>query len=126
MGPPRPAPYSARLLRVLGRAAGDLGLELPTGLYAAVTGPCYETPAEIRALRACGAAAVGMSTTREAEAAVAAGLECAALSCVTNRAAGLSGRPLGHEEVLAVAASVAGRLTDLLERFLTLLPGDRA
>ena len=83
-----------------------------------MTGPCYETPAEIRPYRAWGHDAVGMSTTREIEAAHAAGLECAAISLITNRAAGLSAAPLHHEEVLATAAATAQRLGELLEHFL--------
>jgi purine-nucleoside phosphorylase len=105
---------------VLRRAAQAVGLPWCEGVYAAVTGPCYETPAEIRALRACGADAVGMSTAREVQAATAAGLECAALSCITNRAAGLSATPLNHEEVLAVAAAQRDRLGQWVEVFLRL------
>src|SRR5437763_539158 len=78
----------------------------------------YETPAEIRALKHWGADAVGMSTAREIQAGYDAGMECAALSCITNRAAGLSGGPLDHQEVLATAAAQTGRLADLLEAFL--------
>jgi purine-nucleoside phosphorylase len=118
LGPPRPAPYSSRLLGLLGAAAGAAGVGLRPGVYAAVTGPCYETPAEVRALRAWGADAVGMSTAREVQAGCDAGLECAAVSCITNRAAGLSGGPLTHEEVLATAAAQSDRLADLLEEFL--------
>jgi purine-nucleoside phosphorylase len=106
------------LLDLLGSAAGALGFELPRGVYAAVSGPCYETPAEIRALKAWGADAVGMSTAREIQAAADAGLECAAVSCITNRAAGLSAAPLSHAEVLATAAAATARLTDLVEAFL--------
>ena len=121
LGGDRPSPYSARLLELLGRAAASLGFELPQGVYASVPGPCYETPAEIRALKAWGADAVGMSTAREIQAAAEAGLECAAVSCITNRAAGLSAATLNHAEVLAAAAAAAGRVADLVERFLTLL-----
>ncbi len=116
--PPPPSPYSPRLLRLLGEAAGAAGVALPAGTYAMATGPCYETPAEIRALRACGADAVGMSTVPEVLAAAEAGMECAAVSLITNRAAGLGGGPLNHEEVLAAAARQAERLAGLLEEFL--------
>jgi purine-nucleoside phosphorylase len=118
LGPARPSPYSAPLRTALVRAAAAAGIELSEGIYAAVTGPSYETPAEIRALRACGADAVGMSTAREVQAGTEAGLECAAISCITNRAAGLSAEPLHHEEVLAMAAAQSDRLAQLLERFL--------
>jgi purine-nucleoside phosphorylase len=123
LGPARPSPYSARLLECLHRGAAQAGVVLHQGVYAAVTGPCYETPAEIRALRAWGADAVGMSTAREIGAGHDAGLECAAVSCITNRAAGLSGQPLNHEEVLAMAATQAEQIAELLERFLTGLTG---
>jgi purine-nucleoside phosphorylase len=118
LGPSRPSPYSLRLLGLLDEAAVASGAALRRGVYAMVTGPCYETPAEIRALRAWGADTVGMSTACEAQAGCDAGLECAAVSCITNRAAGLSAGPLGHEEVLTRAAAQSERLGDLLEEFL--------
>jgi purine-nucleoside phosphorylase len=121
LGPQRPSPYSPRLLRVLQQAAQVKGMTLHQGTYASVTGPCYETPAEIRALRAWGADAVGMSTAREIQAGRDAGLECGAISCITNRAAGLTGAPLNHEEVLAMAATQRDRLAALLEGVLGLL-----
>ena len=106
------APYSARLIARLQSLSAPRSL--PTGTYAALTGPCYETPAEIRALRQMGADAVGMSTAREAEAAHALGMEVAALSCITNKAAGLGYGPLDHTEVLQTAAAPADRLADLI------------
>jgi purine-nucleoside phosphorylase len=115
------SPYSPRLLQLFQQAAREAGMLLHQGVYAAVTGPNYETPAEIRALRTWGADAVGMSTTREVQAGYDAGLECAALSCITNRAAGLSTGPINHEEVLTTAAAQSERLADLLERVLRLL-----
>jgi purine-nucleoside phosphorylase len=118
LGPASSSPYSPRLLKALIEASAARGTVLATGIYAALTGPCYETPAEIRALRSWGADAVGMSTAREIEAGAAAGLECAALSCITNRAAGLSAEPLRHEEVLAIAARLSQRVGDVLEEFL--------
>lgn len=120
VGPARPSPYSSRLRALLHQAAGAVGLELLEGRYAAVTGPTYETPAEVRALRRCGADAVGMSTAREVEVAASLSLECAGLSCITNRAAGQGGA-LSHAEVLATAGHQAGRLADLLERFWQLV-----
>ncbi len=118
--PARPSPYAARLRGVLARAAANTGVPLPEGVYGAVTGPCYETPAEIRALRVCGADVVGMSTAREAEAGAEAGLECAAVSCVTNHAAGLGPRTLHHEDVLTTAAACAEKLAALAAAFLRL------
>jgi purine-nucleoside phosphorylase len=96
---------------------------LPAGIYAALTGPCYETPAEIRALRAIGADAVGMSTAVEAETAAALGLTVAGISCITNKAAGLSDGPLSHHEVETTAkkavAKLAEMLTNMIARFAT-------
>lgn len=103
-------PYSAALLARLA--------DLPVGVYAGVTGPCYETPAEIRALAACGADAVGMSTVLEAEAAAARGMHVVGLSCVTNAAAGLTDTPLDHRDVLARAAGATTRLADVLTRLV--------
>jgi purine-nucleoside phosphorylase len=120
-GGPRPSPYAPRLLELLAQAARGLGMELHQGVYAALTGPCYETPAEIRALKIWGADAVGMSTAREIQSGCDAGMECAALSCITNRAAGLSAGPLDHKEVLTTAAAQSERLAELLEGFLRLL-----
>jgi purine-nucleoside phosphorylase len=121
LGPARPSPYSSRLLQVLTDAGRALGIELMQGIYASLTGPCYETPAEIKALKACGADAVGMSTAREVERAVELGMECAALSCITNKAAGLSAEPLDHQEVLAIAATQMERIAQLIEGFLRLV-----
>ncbi|HVK09624.1 MAG TPA: purine-nucleoside phosphorylase, partial [Gemmataceae bacterium] len=86
---------------------------LLAGVYAAVTGPCYETPAEIRAFRAMGADAVGMSTAFEAMTAAALGLEVAAISCITNKAAGLTAGTLDHAEVLANASRPAERISEI-------------
>jgi purine-nucleoside phosphorylase len=114
----RNPPYSPRLIDLLQEAEKERGRQLMSGVYAAVTGPCYETPAEIRALKTMGADAAGMSTAAEAQAAAALGLEVAALSCVTNKAAGLAGGVLDHREVLANAARHAERISELLETIL--------
>jgi purine-nucleoside phosphorylase len=121
LGPQRPSPYSASLRQTLIQAGQDLGLVIPEGIYASVTGPSYETPAEIRALQIWGADAVGMSTAREVQTAFDLGLECAGLSCITNQAAGLSGQPLSHEEVLTTARMQSQRLARLVERFVQLV-----
>jgi purine-nucleoside phosphorylase len=118
---PQPSPYSPRLLHLLRQASKTSGVPLSEGIYAAVTGPSYETPAEIRALKVCGADAVGMSTTRESLCGHALGLEVAAVSCVTNRAAGLSCGPITHDEVLTTAAQRGEQLADMIETFLRLL-----
>jgi purine-nucleoside phosphorylase len=110
------SPYSRRLIESL--QAAEPGHELLAGVYAAVTGPCYETPAEIRALRAIGADAVGMSTAFEAITAAELGMEVVAISCITNRAAGLTCGTLDHTEVLANAGRPAERISRLLEAIL--------
>lgn len=108
------APYSPRLIGVMTGFEAVAGRVLRSGTYAALTGPSYETPAEIRALKALGADVVGMSTAREAEAAAALGLEAAAVSCVTNHAAGIGREPLDHAEVVRNARLAADRLAALL------------
>jgi purine-nucleoside phosphorylase len=110
------SPYSRELLDRVVRAGKAMGMTLTPGVYGAVTGPSYETPAEIRALRIAGADAVGMSTSREVQAGQARGVECAAVSLITNRAAGLSKTRLSHEEVIAAGKAAANRLADLIER----------
>jgi purine-nucleoside phosphorylase len=92
---PNERPYTSQLLQRLS--------DLPQGTYAAVPGPCYETPAEVRALSRCQAHAVGMSTAWEAEAAHHLGLEVAALSCITNYATGIQGSTPAHQEVMEVS-----------------------
>jgi purine-nucleoside phosphorylase len=110
--------YSPRL-RQLAREA-DPGLA--EGVYAGLPGPHYETPAEIRMLRTLGADLVGMSTVHEAIAARAAGAEVLGVSLVTNLAAGLSGQPLSHAEVLAAGAASANRMGALLASVIQRLP----
>lgn len=98
-------------LRLAGRSARR-------GVYAAMPGPSFETPAEIRMLRGLGAHAVGMSTVHEVIAAVHAGVKVVGISCLTNWAAGLARQPLNHEEVLEVTARVEDRLGRVLEGLL--------
>ena len=102
--------YSPRLRAV----AAEIDPTLEEGVYAQLPGPHFETPAEIRMLRTLGADLVGMSTVLEAIAARAAGLEVFGLSLVTNLAAGMTGAPLDHAEVLAEGRTAAGRLGRLL------------
>lgn len=106
--------YSPRLRRALSDAAARAGLILPEGVYAAVMGPQYETPAEIRMLSAMGADAVGMSTIPEAIAARALGMEVCGLSFISNLAAGLDTTPLDHAEVLAAGESASKDFQALL------------
>ena len=107
--------YSARLRRMTDEAARAIDLPLAHGVYAALLGPSYETPAEIRYLRTIGADAVGMSTVPEAIAARHMGIEVLGLSCITNMAAGVLPQPLDHAEVMETARRVRGQFIALLE-----------
>jgi purine-nucleoside phosphorylase len=107
--------YSARLRRMADEAARAIDLRLAHGVYAALLGPSYETPAEIRYLRTIGADAVGMSTVPEAIAARHMGIEVLGLSCITNMAAGVLPQPLDHAEVMETARRVRGQFIALLE-----------
>lgn len=110
--------YDRDLGRRIHLAAHKAGIALAEGVYAFTAGPTYETPAEIRSYAAMGADAVGMSTVPEAMVANAAGLRVAALSCITNMAAGISGPHLSHDEVLVVTRRVAPLMGRLLDAFL--------
>ena len=107
--------YSRRLRRLADEAAAARHVPLAHGIYAACLGPSYETPAEIRYLRAIGADAVGMSTVPEAIAARHMGVEVLGISCITNMAAGVLPQPLDHAGVLETARRVRGAFTSLLE-----------
>ncbi len=109
--------YDADYRRQLDEAGKRAGVPLEHGVYLAVTGPSYETPAEIGAFRGMGADAVGMSTVPEAILARAAGLKVAGISCITNAAAGF-GQTLSHEDVLAGAKAAIPGLTRLLKEFV--------
>jgi homotetrameric cytidine deaminase len=106
--------YSARLRDLLAAAAGRIGVPLARGVYLATLGPVFETPAEIRAYRLLGADLVGMSTVAEAISARHVGLEVAAISVVTNLAAGLADAPLSHDETLEHSTAAADRVGRLL------------
>jgi purine-nucleoside phosphorylase len=107
--------YSKRLRAIADETAAAQGLALAHGVYVALLGPSYETPAEIRYLRTIGADAVGMSTAAEAIAARHMGLEVLGISCITNMAAGVLPQPLNHNEVMETARRVRGEFTALLE-----------
>lgn len=104
--------------------ARRLRLPIYEGVYAAVLGPSYETPAEIRYLRTIGADLVGMSTVSEVIAAAHIGMRVLAISCVTNMAAGITGEPISHEEVLATGERVRGDFVKLLRAVLPKIAGD--
>jgi len=113
--------WSPRLRGLLHEAAAAEDVPLEEGVYAGLMGPNYETPAEVRMLRALGADAVGMSTVLEAIAARWAGLELAGVSLVTNPGAGVTGLPLSHEEVLVAANEAGPRFERLVRRWISLV-----
>jgi purine-nucleoside phosphorylase len=106
--------YDATLGATLDAAAARAGVQLERGVYAGLPGPSYETPAEIRMLDFLGADAVGMSTVAEAAVGCAVGLRVAAISCITNQAAGISPHALSHAEVVDVGKQSAERFSRLL------------
>jgi len=112
--------YDAALQGFARQAASASGVTLREGIYAAMLGPSYETPAEIRMLRTLGADAVGMSTVPEVIALRQRGVKVGAISCITNLAAGLSKQPLDHSEVEATARRSRQAFTDVLTRWVTL------
>jgi purine-nucleoside phosphorylase len=110
--------YSRAYRETAKQAARELGIKLNEGVYAAVPGPSYETPAEIRYLRTIGADVVGMSTVPEVIAANHMGIRCVGISCVTNMAAGILPKKISHEEVLETGAAVRDTLVKLLKALL--------
>jgi purine-nucleoside phosphorylase len=113
--------YDQELRRLLDNAALNTGLDLMHGVYAATSGPAYETPAESALLRSSGADVVGMSTVPEAILAHAAGIRVAGLSCVTNYAATAECDSLSHKTIVTTAANSLPNMKSLLETFLNLL-----
>jgi purine-nucleoside phosphorylase len=110
--------YDPQLRAALHTAAGELEVRLFDGVYLAVSGPNFETPAEIRAFRAMGADAVGMSTVHETIVARHCGLRVAAVSAITNLGEGMEDEPLSHEHTLRDAARAAADLAPLITRFV--------
>jgi len=113
--------YSPRLRRIADEVASATGLSVAHGVYAAVAGPSYETPAEIRYLRTIGADAVGMSTIPEAIVARQMSLDVLGLSCITNMAAGVHSTPLSHDDVLETMRAMQATCATLLEEILARL-----
>jgi purine-nucleoside phosphorylase len=113
--------YSKRLRAIAAEAAQTQGLPIEHGVYIAVTGPSYETPAEIRAFRALGADAVGMSTVPEAIIARHMGIEVLGISCISNMAAGILPQPLTEEEVIETTGRVRHQFIGLLEGIIARL-----
>jgi purine-nucleoside phosphorylase len=115
--------YSKPLRSLAQAAADEEGFKLAEGVYLAVSGPSFETPAEIRAFRSMGATLVGMSTVPETIVARHMGIEVLGISCVTNLAAGLGATPLSHEEVFEAGRKVEHRLARLFERLIPRIAG---
>ena len=110
--------YNRRLAELLHASANRLSLRAMDGVYAYAPGPCYETPAEINAYKTWGADVVGMSTVPEAVFANACGMKVAGLSLVANLAAGISRRPLDHEEVIRASNAAKASMSALLDDFI--------
>lgn len=108
--------YSPELQNIAIEEAKAMGLEMRRGIYAGLTGPSYETPAEIHMVRALGADTVGMSTVPEAIVAQHMGMNLLGISCITNLAAGVSDRPIDHSQVMAIGERVRADFTELLRR----------
>ena len=116
--PDMSAIYSPELQELVVEEAKAINVEVRRGIYGALSGPSYETPAEIHLLRTLGADAVGMSTVPEAIVARHMGLEVLGISCITNMAAGISDEPINHEEVRATGDRVRATFTELLQRVI--------
>jgi len=118
--------YSRVYRKRAAEAAKKIGIELREGIYAALAGPSYETPGEIRFLRTIGADLVGMSTVPETIVARQMGIKVLAISCVTNMAAGVLDKPLNHEEVLETGRRVSGQFKALLRQVIPAIARDLA
>ena len=116
--PDMSAVYSPELQELVVEEAKAINVEVRRGIYGALSGPSYETPAEIHLLRNLGADAVGMSTVPEAIVARHMGIEVLGISCITNMAAGISDEPINHEEVMATGDRVRATFTELLQRVI--------
>jgi purine-nucleoside phosphorylase len=110
--------YAQRLQDIVIDEANALGLEVRRGIYAALSGPSYETPAEIHMVRTLGADVVGMSTVPEAIVARHMDMQVVGISCITNLAAGVSDQPIDHSQVMAIGERVRGSFTALLKRVI--------
>ena len=113
--------YDKELREIIRQAARNTGISLQQGVYVQLTGPAYETPAEIRMCRIWGADAVGMSTACEAVAARHMGLKVCGISCITNLASGMSGKPLDHKEIQETADRVAEEFKRLVTETIRLI-----
>jgi purine-nucleoside phosphorylase len=116
--PDMSAPYDPALRALMREVAASVKVPLQEGVYCGLLGPTYETPAEVRMLERLGADAVGMSTVPEVIMARAIGMRAVAVSCITNKAAGLSHEKLNHQEVMDAGKAVAGRFESLVIEFV--------
>ncbi|SDH37386.1 purine-nucleoside phosphorylase [Alteribacillus bidgolensis] len=110
--------YSVELMEAARKAASSLNITLQEGVYAANTGPAYETPAEIRMIRTLGADAVGMSTVPEVTTAVHGGMKVLGISCLSNMAAGILDQPLSHDEVIETTEKVKEEFLLLMKEII--------
>ena len=110
--------YSPELQDIVLQEAEGMGLQMRRGVYAALTGPSYETPAEIHMVRSLGADAVGMSTVPEAIVARHMDIQVVGISCITNLAAGVTDRPVDHSQVIAIGENIRESFTELLRRVI--------
>jgi purine-nucleoside phosphorylase len=110
--------YSRKLIEKIKAAADDIKLDIQEGVYIATTGPSYETPPEIKAYKMLGADAVGMSTVPEAIVANSMGMKVAAISCITNSAAGISNSPLSHNEVIETMDIIMPKMKLLMPKIV--------
>ncbi|RKD72917.1 purine-nucleoside phosphorylase [Sinobaca qinghaiensis] len=110
--------YSERLAHIANKAAKELEIDLKEGVYAANTGPCYETPTEINMLRVLGADAVGMSTVPEVIAAAHSSIQVLGISCISNMAAGILDQPLSHDEVMETTTAVRAEFLSLMKNIV--------
>lgn len=108
--------YTKELVELTKETAAEIGLKTKEGVYAALTGPAYETPAEIRMLRTMGADAIGMSTVPEVIMATYMGVKVLGISCITNMAAGILDQPLNHDEVIETTEKVKRDFISLVKK----------
>ncbi len=116
--PDMSAAYSPRMINITKECAKEIGISMQEGVYMYLTGPTYETPAEIRAFRILGADAVGMSTAPEVIIANHSGVEVMGISCITNMAAGILNQPLSHHEVMETAEAVKNNFIKLIKAII--------
>jgi purine-nucleoside phosphorylase len=114
--------YSRALQELVVDEAKELGVVVRRGIYAALSGPSYETPAEIHMFRSFEADAIGMSTVPEAIVARHMGMNILGISCITNMAAGITEQPINHEEVMETGERVRETFTQLLRRVISKIP----